>query len=104
MKIEELLHETVECTERLCAVTCVPDPSRGEKVVIVYLAEVLKGLGVTKSQWLGLLAKTGIPPLWRPDERDVFEVAEIPSLGSGKLDIRHVKDLAHTLTGNGKGG
>ncbi len=103
-KIEELLHETVECTERLCAVTCVPDPSRGEKVVIVYLAEVLKGLGVTKSQWLGLLAKTGIPPLWRPDERDVFEVAEIPSLGSGKLDIRHVKDLAHTLTGNGKGG
>jgi hypothetical protein len=32
----------------------------------------------------------------------VFEVAEIPALGSGKLDILHVKELALKLTANGK--
>ncbi len=101
-KLEELLHEAVGCTERLCAVTCVPDTARGERVVIVYLAEVLKGFGITKSEWIARLGSKGIPALWRPDERDVFEVAEIPALGSGKLDILHVKELALKLTANGK--
>jgi hypothetical protein len=66
------------------------------------LAEVLKGFGITKSEWIARLGSKGIPALWRPDERDVFEVAEIPALGSGKLDILHVKELALKLTANGK--
>lgn len=98
-RLELLLHETIQCTERVCAVTCVPDPARGEKIVVLYLPHVLDGFGVGKSEWLKRLAGTGIPALWRPDERDLFPVEEIPALGSGKLDIRHLKDLALKLAG-----
>jgi acyl-[acyl-carrier-protein]-phospholipid O-acyltransferase/long-chain-fatty-acid--[acyl-carrier-protein] ligase len=66
------------------------------------LPEVLKGFGITKSEWIARLGSTGIPALWRPDERDVFEVPEIPALGSGKLDILHVKELALKLAVSGK--
>ncbi len=101
-RLELLLHEAIQCTDRVCAVTCVPDASRGEKVVILYLPQVLETTGVGKSEWLKRLAATGIPALWRPDERDCHPVEEIPSLGSGKLDIRHVKELALKIAGGCK--
>jgi acyl-[acyl-carrier-protein]-phospholipid O-acyltransferase/long-chain-fatty-acid--[acyl-carrier-protein] ligase len=40
------------------------------------------------------LRDSGLPKLWVP-ARDAFcEVAEIPILGSGKLDLRKVRELA----------
>src|SRR2546429_2765413 len=47
-----------------------------------------------RSQQLG---GRGLPNLWIPSERDFFSVAELPVLGSGKVNLRGVKDLALAL-------
>ena len=43
------------------------------------------------------LPESGLPNLWIPDERDCFEVVELPTLGSGKLNLRKVKEMAMDL-------
>ena len=40
------------------------------------------------------LAGKGLPNLWIPDERDCFAVSELPILGSGKLDLKRLKEMA----------
>ena len=46
----------------------------------------------------------GLPNLWVPGERDFYEVAELPILGSGKLDLRRVAELAREIVGRVEGG
>ena len=36
----------------------------------------------------------GLPNLWIPRERDFYRIAELPLLGSGKLDLKRVKEMA----------
>jgi acyl-[acyl-carrier-protein]-phospholipid O-acyltransferase/long-chain-fatty-acid--[acyl-carrier-protein] ligase len=40
------------------------------------------------------LLKRGLPKLWVPSADSFAEIAELPMLGSGKLDLRHLKELA----------
>jgi acyl-[acyl-carrier-protein]-phospholipid O-acyltransferase/long-chain-fatty-acid--[acyl-carrier-protein] ligase len=91
-KIEELLHEILDTSERVCAVTCVPDESRGERIVVLYTPQVGELHG-----WYQQLCGRGLPNLWMPAERDFFRVAELPVLGSGKLNLQRVKEMALEL-------
>jgi acyl-[acyl-carrier-protein]-phospholipid O-acyltransferase/long-chain-fatty-acid--[acyl-carrier-protein] ligase len=89
-RIEEELHAILGANERVCAVTSVPDEKRGERVVVLHLP--LNGAEVR-----GLcqqLTERGLPSLGLPSERDFFQVAEMPVLGSGKLDLKRIKELA----------
>ncbi len=94
-KVEEELHDVLGTSERVCAVTCVPDESRGERVVVLYVAE--NGLDVRA--WCKGLGSRGLPNLWVPAERDFFRVGELPVLGSGKLNLKRVKEMALELAG-----
>ena len=96
-KIEEELHEVLGIGERICAVTCVPDEARGERLVVLYLAEHLAPLGLQVRAWCQQLGGRGLPNLWIPSERDFFSVPELPVLGSGKVNLLGVKDLALAL-------
>ena len=40
------------------------------------------------------LSHKGLPNLWVPGERDFFEVPELPLLGSGKVDLKRLKEIA----------
>jgi acyl-[acyl-carrier-protein]-phospholipid O-acyltransferase/long-chain-fatty-acid--[acyl-carrier-protein] ligase len=40
------------------------------------------------------MATMGLPNLWIPRRDSFVEVPEIPILGSGKVDLRRVKDIA----------
>jgi acyl-[acyl-carrier-protein]-phospholipid O-acyltransferase/long-chain-fatty-acid--[acyl-carrier-protein] ligase len=91
-KIEEVLHEILDTSERVCAVTCVPDESRGERIVVLYTAQVAELHG-----WYVQLCGRGLPNLWMPSERDFFRVPELPVLGSGKLNLQRVKEIALLL-------
>ncbi len=100
-RIEEELHATANGHgvgeaggDRLCVVTCVPDDVRGERLIVLYLS----GAGVEVPAWVKRLSQRGLPPLWLPAERDYIAVAELPQLGTGKLDLRAVKELALKLT------
>ena len=98
-RLEELLHEVLATTERACAVACVPDSSRGERVVVLYLKPMVDPLVPGLSDWVKKLAATGIPALWVPSARDFFVVDEIPTLGSGKLDLQGLRKAALEITG-----
>ena len=43
------------------------------------------------------LAATGLPRLWVPKAENIYQVESLPALGSGKLDLRGVKNLAQEL-------
>src|SRR5260370_14429980 len=89
-KIEEVLHDILQTSERVCAVTCVPDESRGERLVVLHVSHD----GVEVSTWWQQLSSRGLPNLWVPAQRDFFHVPELPVLASGKLDLKLVKELA----------
>ncbi|GHT47375.1 hypothetical protein FACS189454_09720 [Planctomycetales bacterium] len=40
------------------------------------------------------MQRAGLPNLWVPSPNDFHRVEVIPVLGTGKLDLRAVKDLA----------
>jgi acyl-[acyl-carrier-protein]-phospholipid O-acyltransferase/long-chain-fatty-acid--[acyl-carrier-protein] ligase len=94
-RVEEVLHEVLGTTERVCAVTCVPDEARGERIVVLYTAHA----GVEVRPWQQGLGSRGLPNLWLPAERDFFAVPELPLLGSGKLNLQRVKEMALELAG-----
>ena len=100
-KIEEELHDILGTAERVCAVTCVPDDSRGERLVVLYVAAQLTLHGLEVSPWRQKLSGRGLPNLWVPGERDFYQVHELPVLGSGKLDLKRVKDMAQEVVAGG---
>ena len=71
------------------AVTSVPDPRKGERLVVVHR----RGM-CPVDQVLQELASVGLPNLWLPSADSFLEVEEIPVLGTGKLDLKALKDLA----------
>src|SRR5260370_28951499 len=73
-KVEEVLHDILQTSERVCAVTCVPDEARGERLVVLYVAQ--NGLEV--GLWVRQLSGRGLPNLWVPPERDFYPVPELP--------------------------
>jgi acyl-[acyl-carrier-protein]-phospholipid O-acyltransferase/long-chain-fatty-acid--[acyl-carrier-protein] ligase len=89
-KIEEDLHDVLQTHERVLAVTSIPDARKGERLVVLHLP-----LNGTTPRMLSKgLSDKGLPNLWIPGERDFYLVPEMPVLGSGKLDIKKVKELA----------
>jgi acyl-[acyl-carrier-protein]-phospholipid O-acyltransferase/long-chain-fatty-acid--[acyl-carrier-protein] ligase len=89
-KIEDELHGILGTHERTCVVTAVPDSSRGERLIVLHLPFD----GVDVPHLLQKLSAKGLPNLWVPRERDFIQIPELPVLGSGKVDLKRVKDLA----------
>ena len=95
-KLDDEMHEVLATGgERMLAVAAVPDEKRGERLIVLYLPEIEAKL----SDLLASLSKRGIPNLWVPDRRDCYPVDAMPVLGSGKLDLRKLGDIAKELAG-----
>ena len=96
IRVEEMLHEMASATEELFVVTGVPGQKKGERLVVLHtldepeLKEVIAKLG----------GASGLPPLWLPRPNQFFRVEEFPRLGTGKLDLRGVREVALKLTGD----
>ena len=101
LRIEEALHDILgdEQTAKSCAVvTAVPDERKGERLVVVHTK-----LDVTPEEICKRLQAAGLPNLWIPSADSFLEVDEIPVLGSGKIDLKAVADLAKSrFNGNDK--
>jgi acyl-[acyl-carrier-protein]-phospholipid O-acyltransferase/long-chain-fatty-acid--[acyl-carrier-protein] ligase len=93
-KIEEELHGILATEERVCVVTCVPDAARGERLVVLYVAGKV---ALEVRPWCQQLSGRGLPNLWIPGERDFYAVPELPILGSGKVHLKGVEELAQAL-------
>jgi acyl-[acyl-carrier-protein]-phospholipid O-acyltransferase/long-chain-fatty-acid--[acyl-carrier-protein] ligase len=93
IKIEEKLQELANATEQKFVVTGVPDGKKGERLVVLHTIppDELKAL-------LDRMPEAGLPNLWTPRANQFFHVEELPHLGSGKLDLRRVHEMAVDLS------
>ncbi|MGH9736547.1 MAG: MFS transporter [Candidatus Acidiferrales bacterium] len=89
IKIEEKLHELAGETEQAFVVTGVPDGKKGERLVVLHTLEPDELKTVIQR-----LPEAGLPNLWTPRPNQFFHVDELPHLGTGKLDLRRIRDLA----------
>ena len=98
LRIEESLLKIVEDPDSTdpripLAVTSVPDPKKGERLIVLHrpLVKPIK-------QIIDELAETGLPTLWIPSQDGFIEIAEIPILGTGKLDLKGIRQTALEVT------
>jgi acyl-[acyl-carrier-protein]-phospholipid O-acyltransferase/long-chain-fatty-acid--[acyl-carrier-protein] ligase len=93
IKVEEKLHELAGAIDQMFVVTGVPDGRKGERLAVLHTLppDELKRL-------LERLPEAGLPNLWTPRPDQFFQVEELPHLGSGKLDLRRVHELAVDLS------
>ncbi len=94
LRIEECLSRIIEDPANSdagiqVAVTSIPDEKKGERLIVLH-----KKMNKTVSQVIDELSKEDLPNLWIPSNDSFIEVEEIPLLGTGKLDLRGIKQMA----------
>jgi acyl-[acyl-carrier-protein]-phospholipid O-acyltransferase / long-chain-fatty-acid--[acyl-carrier-protein] ligase len=88
IRVEEKLHELIGAEGQVLAVTAIPDEKKGERLVVVH---TLKEEAL--SDCLEKLAKSDLPALWKPRPDQFIFVEKLPYLGTGKLDLRKLREI-----------
>jgi acyl-[acyl-carrier-protein]-phospholipid O-acyltransferase / long-chain-fatty-acid--[acyl-carrier-protein] ligase len=89
LRVEEKLHELLGADGQVLAVTAIPDEKKGERLAVVH---TLKEDPLREI--LDKLAKSNLPPLWKPRPDQFLYVEKLPYLGTGKLDLRKLREIA----------
>lgn len=87
--IEVAISEIVGSEDRCVAVCGKSDRRKGERLVVLYSKEDVDPNAVVEA-----LRRRGITNLWIPRPDDFIRVEKIPMLGSGKLDLKRLKEMA----------
>jgi acyl-[acyl-carrier-protein]-phospholipid O-acyltransferase/long-chain-fatty-acid--[acyl-carrier-protein] ligase len=90
LKIEEAIANAIG--DAPCCVTSVADDRRGERLVAIYVQPEIESAALWKR-----LTETELPKLWIPKREDLLLVEAIPLLGTGKIDLRAVKQIAQEM-------
>ncbi len=91
IRIEETLATLIGHAEDgfRATVTAVADAKKGERLIVVHThldkspEELCKGL-----------SEAGLPNIFIPSPESFMEVDELPILGTGKLDLKRVREMA----------
>ena len=91
IRVEEAIGQLLSLGEDdfSLVVTAVPHEKKGERLVVLHT-----GLGRPADEICRQLADAGLPPIWIPSPDSFRQIDEIPVLGTGKLDLRQVKQRA----------
>jgi acyl-[acyl-carrier-protein]-phospholipid O-acyltransferase/long-chain-fatty-acid--[acyl-carrier-protein] ligase len=91
--VEDELHSRLNLTG-VVAVTAVPDEKKGEKLVVLYAREAADAETLQRH-----MAESALPNLWKPGRDCYLEVESLPILGTGKLDLKGIKEIALAAVG-----
>jgi len=95
IKIEQELERMIEGDDEdpviQVAVAAVPDPRKGERLIVLHRP---LPAAVTIDGLLQGLSDQGLPNIWIPNSDSFLEVQEIPLLGTGKMDLKAVNQVA----------
>ena len=101
LKIEEVLSRLLDQTPEddgddhlSVAVTAVPDKKKGERLVVLYTTT-----HKSVEEMQQALKDEKLPNIFIPTADSFFKVDALPLLGTGKLDLRGIKELALKETG-----
>jgi acyl-[acyl-carrier-protein]-phospholipid O-acyltransferase/long-chain-fatty-acid--[acyl-carrier-protein] ligase len=89
VRIEERLHELAGLTQQSLAAAAVPDEKKGERIVVLHTLDA-----AALAALLAALPSSGLPNLWVPRPSDFRRIDALPVLGTGKLDLRRIRELA----------
>ena len=92
LKVEDAINGVLG--EACSAVTAVPDAARGERLVAFYARQDVS----PETLWDQLCA-TELPRLWLPKRECLVQIDAIPTLGTGKVDLRRLRQLASERAG-----
>jgi acyl-[acyl-carrier-protein]-phospholipid O-acyltransferase/long-chain-fatty-acid--[acyl-carrier-protein] ligase len=93
-RVEEALHQAIGAQEPVFAVTAVGDERKGEKLAVL---TTLDDAQVERA--LSGLATMGLPNLFIPRRDNFIKVDAIPTLGTGKLDLKAMRRIAEEALG-----
>ncbi|HEY9071072.1 MAG TPA: AMP-binding protein [Candidatus Ozemobacteraceae bacterium] len=88
-RVEEALQEAAGAEARVFAVTSVADARRGESLAVLHTLPEAELLPV-----LAKLQMMGLPNLYIPKREQYYRVDALPMLGTGKLDLKGMKQVA----------
>lgn len=97
IKVEEAIHEALNEAEQICAVTTVAEEKKGEKLVVLHTKPFVV------SELRKKLTEMELPALWIPKSEDFYLIETLPILGSGKLDLKSLKNMAKSFSEKANG-
>lgn len=89
LALEEVCMRALDTHEQVVAVTSVPEPKKGEQLVVLYLEEAADADKLHE-----IVSKSHLPNICKPRRENFIKIESIPLLGSGKLDIRRLRKIA----------
>ena len=95
--VEDAFHKALKKAEQVLAIASVPDEKRGERLVVLYTPDAGPVEELQK-----IMAESELPNLWKPGNDSYFQIDALPMLGSGKLDLKGLKDKAAHFAGGEK--
>ncbi len=90
--VETGINEILETEERCVAVCSKSDPKKGEKLIVFYTVKDMDINSIIQQ-----LREKQMPNLWIPKAEDFIFVEKIPLLGTGKIDLQKLKELAESI-------
>lgn len=96
LAIEEKLLEVIKSIGHTVFVTSIEDDKKGEQLVVLHTDDA-----GDPDELRRIISDSDLPNLWRPRQDKYFKIDEIPTLGSGKLDLKQLKEMASALGGRG---
>ena len=91
--VERTINEMCACDNRVVAVGGLPDPSKGEALLVLYTDE----MPYSPEQIVDQLRERSISNLWIPRAKNFHKVDSLPLLGSGKLDLSLLRKIAEEI-------
>lgn len=88
-KVEEALQLAAEADTQVFAVTGLPDEKKGERLAVLHTLEESRIPHILEK-----ISASGMPNLFIPGKHQFVKVDALPILGTGKLDLRRVKQIA----------
>jgi acyl-[acyl-carrier-protein]-phospholipid O-acyltransferase/long-chain-fatty-acid--[acyl-carrier-protein] ligase len=92
--LEDALQRGLSSARESLAVTAVPDERRGERLVVLYTPEAGSVESLRRR-----VEESDLPNLWKPEPDAYVPVDALPFLGSGKLDLQKLRELAREAEG-----
>lgn len=87
--VEEKLFHKLGAVGQVLFVTAIPDERKGEQLVVFYTDEA-----GSLDSLCRIVAESDLPNLWKPRRENFIRIDAMPTLGSGKLDQKRLREEA----------